>query len=332
MRDRAESEEGDSVAIAIPNERIAKITMKTEEYFRLGIVLIVALFLAGCSELKNGSVPVNPVFVYVHPDGFKSPSSPNFHGTAIQSSGWEMRTCRQCHGGSYAGDNAISCMSAGCHVDANGNPKSPESCNTCHGDFAGAASDTLSWAPPKTIAGDTSASARGVGAHQYHLNAANMGLANPVSCNSCHNVPSSVYVTGHFDSPLPAPVAFAGNLATTPSEGISPSPTYDSQNLLCNNTYCHGNWQLQESKAPVQYQFAFVDSVISGSEFAPQWTGGSSQAACGTCHGLPPAGHLDFGTSCTNCHYLDPAKQGGRLDKSIHINGKIDLYGKEYSF
>jgi len=306
--------------------------MKSDWYYQLISVIIAALFLSGCSELKNESQAVNPVFVYVHPDGFQSPSSPEFHGTAIQNAGWEMRNCRQCHGGSYTGNNAISCVSAGCHVDANGTPKSPEACNTCHGAFSALASDTVSWAPPRSLAGDTAETVRGVGAHQYHLNTAFMDLSEPVACNSCHHVPSSVYVPGHFDSPLPAPVFFAGQLATTPSEGITPPPSYDTQSLRCNNTYCHGNWQLQESLAPSQFQFAYADTVISGSNFSPQWTGGDSQDACGTCHGLPPTGHLDFQTSCTNCHYLDPAKQGGRLDKTIHINGKIDLYGQEYSF
>jgi predicted CxxxxCH...CXXCH cytochrome family protein len=307
--------------------------MKTEGYFQLSVILVAALFVAGCSELKNGSVPVNPVFVYVHPDGFKSPSSPNFHGVAIRNSGWEIRTCRQCHGGSYTGDNAISCVSAGCHVDANGTPKSPESCNTCHGNFASVATDSLSWAPPRSTSGDTAESARGVGAHQFHLNAAYMDLSEPLACNSCHNVPSGAYAGDHPKAGLPAPVIFVNALAKIPSGGQTPSPSYDPQALQCSNTYCHGNWRLQKSAS--SYKFVFSDSVISGANFAPQWTGGDSQDACGTCHGIPPAGHQNFGTSvstCTSCHYLNASKQGGPLDPTIHINGKIDLYGQEYSF
>lgn len=307
--------------------------MKTEGYFRLGFVLLLAIAIAGCSELKNGSQTVNPVFVYVHPEGFRSPSSPNFHGKAIQVSGWEIRTCRQCHGATYTGSNAISCVSAGCHVDANGTPKSPESCNTCHGNFAGVATDTLSWAPPRSLAGDTVESARGVGAHQDHLDADIMDLAQAVGCANCHTVPSNVYASGHLDAQLPATVVF-GALARTRSGGQVPSPTYNAQTLTCNNTYCHGNWRLSKSTSP--YKFAYADSVISGSNFSPQWTGGASQDACGTtCHGLPPEGHQNFGTNvetCTSCHYYDVSKQSGPLDKSIHINGKIDLYGKEYSF
>lgn len=244
-----------------------------------------------------------------------------------------MRDCRQCHGGTYTGGNALSCISAGCHVDANGTPKSPESCNTCHGTFSALASDTSSWAPPRSLGGDTAISVRGVGAHQYHLNAAAMDLSNPVQCNSCHSVPSSVYVQGHFGSTSPSNVTFVNALAKMPTGGIVPTPSYDVRSLSCSNTYCHGNWKLKPTSAATQ--FAYTDSVISGANFSPQWTGGDSQDACGTCHGLPPAGHVDFGTSvstCTSCHYYDRSKQFGPLDVSIHINGKIDLYGQEYSF
>jgi predicted CxxxxCH...CXXCH cytochrome family protein len=307
--------------------------MKTEWYIRLSLVIVAAVIYVGCSELKNGTQTINPVVVDVHQQGFRSPSSPDFHGNTIQQAGWEMRDCRKCHGGSYTGSTAPSCVSSGCHVDAAGNPKSPESCNTCHGTFSAVASDSSSWAPGRSIAGDTSTTSRGVGAHQFHLKAAIMDLSNPVACNNCHSVPSSVYVQGHFDSPLPAPVTFVNQLSKTVSEGIAPSPVYDPQSLTCNNTYCHGNWQIRKSNSA--FKFAYSDSVISGSRYAPVWTGGDSQDACGSCHGMPPAGHADFGSSvstCTSCHYLDPSKQSGPLDKSTHINGKIDLYGQEYSF
>lgn len=306
--------------------------MKTESILPLVVIVAAAVLLWGCSDLKTDSQVASPFVVDVHPSGFASSSSANFHGTAVQNAGWEMRNCRQCHGGSYTGSNAPSCISSGCHVDANGNAKSPESCNTCHGNFSGVATDTASWAPPRTIVGDTVATLRGVGAHQDHLNPRDMSFSSPVACSNCHNVPSSVYVQGHFDSPLPARVSFTNPLASTRSGGLVPAPGYDPQSLSCNNTFCHGNWRLQKSTS--QNKFVYADSVISGANFTPHWTGGDPQGACGTCHGLPPSGHLDFGANapCTSCHYLDPNKQSGPLDKSIHINGKIDLYGQEYSF
>ncbi len=305
--------------------------MKTEWYLRLKVIVVAAVFLSGCSELRKGSQASNPVFVDVHPEGFKSQSSPNFHAIAIRNSGWEMRTCRQCHGGSYTGANAISCEGSGCHVDANGNAKSPESCNTCHGSSTAAANDTLSWAPPQATTGDTSATAHGVGAHQTHLLATGDYSSTSVPCAGCHSIPSSVYASGHINTQGPAQVAITAALAIVSSGGVTPTPTYDAQSMRCSDTYCHGNWRLRKSSS--QYPFVYTDSVITGANYSVQWTGGALETACGTCHGLPPSGHLSQGittSNCTSCHYL--TNQNGPLDKSTHINGKIELYGHEHDF
>ncbi len=307
--------------------------MKNTLYSRLSVLAFAAVVLAGCSELKTGGQTTNPLFVYVLPDGFRSPSSPNFHGVAIQQAGWEIRNCRQCHGGTYAGANAISCVSAGCHVDASGNAKSPESCNTCHGTFSGDPADTTTWVPPRSLSGDTSSTSRGVGAHEEHMIAAAMDLSTPVGCATCHTVPSGVYASGHINGSSPAQVTFGGQIVVTPSGGLTPQPSYDAQSLRCSNTYCHGNFRAR--KATSQSPFIYTDTVIAGSNYSPQWTGGDTQDACGTCHGMPPAGHLNFGSSiaaCTSCHYLNGTPGATQLDQSIHINGKIDVYGKEYSF
>ncbi len=80
----------------------------------------------------------------------------------------------------------------------------------------------------------------------------------------------------------------------------------------CSN-YCHGA------------------SLGGGSVTAPVWTGGSSQAVCGACHGLPPPSpHPSVSTSlagCATCHdktvdasgTLIPAATGGK-----HLNGAVD--------
>lgn len=310
--------------------------MKTIFYLRLSVIGVASALLYGCSDLKNQTS--NPTFVTVHPENFKSPSAPDFHGAAIQNAGWEMRDCRQCHGGTYSGRNAKSCMDGGCHVDANGNPKSPESCNTCHGTFRGAATDTSSWAPPRSIGGDATSTARGVGAHQYHGNSTVMDLSNPMSCAACHRVPSSVYASGHFDTPGAAQVLYFGQLAMTPSAGTPPSPSYNAQTLQCGNTFCHGNWRMRKSGS--SNPFVYSDSVMTGNNRSVQWTGGSSEAACGTCHGLPPAGHLSQGITiaqCGYCHYVTSQfdlvdGSGAIVNKSKHVNGRINLYGNEQAF
>ena len=54
-----------------------------------------------------------------------------------------------------------------------------------------------------------------------------------------------------------------------------------------------------------------------------------SEAQCGSCHGLPPTGHVDFGglSTCTNCHFGIVNAQGQIIDKSKHINGVKNVFG-----
>src|SRR5205814_133026 len=47
----------------------------------------------------------------------------------------------------------------------------------------------------------------------------------------------------------------------------------------------------------------------------PVWTGGPSQAQCGSCHGVPPPSHVD--NRCTACH---PGP-----DAPTHADGKLDI-------
>jgi hypothetical protein len=255
------------------------------------------------------------------------------HSLYLRANNYPLIQCQTCHGSTYTGGTItnISCSGSGCHVDASGNPKSPESCNTCHGTFSAAGNDTLSWAPPASLTGDTASSARGVGAHQVHLRGTGKYSTSQIACVGCHVVPTSVYTSGHFDTPQPAEVIITASLAKVTSGGLIPSPTYDSQTLHCSDTYCHGNWRVRKSSS--SYSWVFTDSVISGNNYAVQWNGGSAEAACGTtCHANPPKGHVNFGstTSCTQCHYKNVSNEA--WVKSTHINGKINLYGSEYSF
>jgi hypothetical protein len=66
------------------------------------------------------------------------------HQGYIRSRNYPLVLCQQCHGASYTGGPvvAISCEQSGCHVDASGNAKSPETCNACHGTFSAPANLT----------------------------------------------------------------------------------------------------------------------------------------------------------------------------------------------
>jgi predicted CxxxxCH...CXXCH cytochrome family protein len=306
--------------------------MKTSVY--CGIVLVASIgFLAGCSQLKNDQPPTAPS-LSVHGDGWTDPTSTNFHGITIQQLNWNMTTCKSCHGGNYAGGTAQkSCLT--CHTQTNG----PEACNTCHGTFSAPVSNNVLWAPPRAVNGDTATTSRGVGAHQGHLQAT---IGKVLKCQECHTVPSQVYALGHINSPSPAIVAMNDTLANlvSGSGSLIPHPSYSASQLQCSNTYCHGNWQVQKATAPANRQYIYTDSLIVGANYSPKWTGGVNEAACGSCHGLPPKGHLGYGTndlplsSCGNsgCHTGVVDATGKILDPTKHINGKIDYESTERNF
>jgi predicted CxxxxCH...CXXCH cytochrome family protein len=276
--------------------------------------------------------------LYPHVAGWTQSSSSAFHGKEIMSEQWSMDGCKTCHGSDYKGVAAksnVGCMKSGCHVDVNGAQKSPEACNTCHGSFTAPASNIASWAPGKSINGDTLTTARGVGAHQKHLQAT-MGKA--VKCQECHSLPTQVYSAGHLDSGLPAEVVMKDTLANlvTGSGSLVPNPSYNSTQVQCNNTYCHGNWLVRKATAPSDRQYIYADSVITGENYSPKWTGGANEAACGSCHGLPPKGHLQglSLSSCggSGCHAGIVDGNGNIINSAKHINGKITIGTTERSF
>lgn len=241
-----------------------------------------------------------------------------------------MLECQVCHGATYTGETRvnISCQTAGCHVDRTGARKSPEACNTCHGDFSAPARDTSTFAPPKGVKGETSTSYRGVGAHQVHLKGG--AVSGGFDCTECHTVPKTFFETGHVDTDLPAEVFFNGPLGRLRS-AVTPAPVYSSQDLSCANTFCHGNWRLRRSASP--YAFVYTDSIMVGANKTVGWTAGAADGACGTCHGIPPVGHIASTLSaCVNCHPGVVNSAGQIIDKTKHINGKVDAFGSERNF
>lgn len=266
---------------------------------------------------------------YPHPANFASGS---VHPPYLYNQNYPLTQCQDCHGTSYAGSSVtnITCMKSGCHVDSKNTPKSPEACNTCHGVFSAAANDFLSGAPPTSVLGETAPTARGVGAHQKHLLTGVLGKA--LKCQECHTVPSQVSSPGHLGT-LPAEVVLNDTLArlTTGGGTYVPKPSYDPSSLKCNNTYCHGNWKLR--KVTSSSQFAYTDSVMVGTNYSPVWTGGSAEATCGSCHGIPPQGHIKLDVStCGTCHYGIVSADRKIIDKPKHTNGKVNVFGQEYSF
>ncbi len=275
----------------------------------------------GCSDINETITTLQPVGV--HKEGVADLASPNFHSKLFIENDWNLKECQQCHASDYSGGTAkASCLT--CHNQGGG----PEACNTCHGVFA----NNSRIAPPTDLEGNSSTTAKGVGAHAKHLYD-NM-IAGPVGCYECHpnNSGTEPYVYSHVGQP-PADIAF-GTFSTSIG-----TPTYDFNNYSCSNIYCHGNWEFKKDDAPAGNQFAYTDSVMVGRNYSPIWNlVDGTQAACGTCHGqvdaqnnlvsVAPTGHAPFPiNACSGCHTGVVDAQGNIINKMLHINGSKNVFG-----
>ena len=159
--------------------------------------------------------------------------------------------------------------------------RGPTACETCHG------------------TGPTS------GAHPRHA-------SRGYTCSECHTVPTAWDEPGHIldasgqPIPLPARVelgAFANRDLPMPRRTMP--ATYDPATGTCSAVYCHGG----------------ILGDASAANPRPTWNGGAAAAACGSCHGKPPATHPPG--ECVVCHpgTIDPA---GTL-AAAHVDGVIDV-------
>lgn len=248
--------------------------------------------------------------INVHSSEINVLTSEKFHGKFIANINWDLTKCSQCHGNNYAG-GIVSPSCNTCHKQQNG----PEACNTCHGNFE----NSSIIFPPRATNGAKEVSDFRVGAHQSHL--VKSDIATATQCTECHKVPEKFNSDGHIDNTPRAEVIF-GSFS---SSGVS-APAYNFNDYKCSNTYCHGNFEFKKENS--EYQFAYVDDKIMGNNFQPVWNKvDGSQATCGTCHDLPPKGHIEAQLrSCGTCHVGVVDKYGKIIDKTKHINGKIDLF------
>ena len=263
----------------------------------------------GCTDLRTDLPAATTGGPKVHPDGWVTPASSEFHGNVIRANGWDMSSCQSCHSAKFTGGTSgVSCTT--CHTE----PTGPENCITCHG-------SSTSPAPPKDIDGNTARSARGVGAHQVHL--AGTSTSRQVTCTECHNVPGRVTTAGHVDSALPAEVPLNGMFARWPTT-VTPSPTYNPTSLTCSGSYCHGNFTNGNP----------VNDVV--------WNGAAGTgAACGSCHGTTSGtnnvlkafpktsangGTHPNNTNCDWCHSATVDNAAKIINATKHVDGTIDLF------
>jgi predicted CxxxxCH...CXXCH cytochrome family protein len=234
------------------------------------------------------------------PTTWSNPLSPGFHAYSANQG---LSNCQVCHGPLLDGGvAAVGCQS--CHRAAG--PAPELTCTGCHG-----GTDNSTGAPPRAqwaFRSDAAEASLRAGAHTTHLSLS--AIAPTIGCSVCHATPADMFASGHIDQATTANVAFTGLAAI----GITPAPTWDRSAPTC-AVYCHGA------------------TLHGGSLTTPIWTAvGQGQAACGTCHGIPPTNppHPTVSASLVGCHDCHPETIDAAgamilpLSGGKHLNGLID--------
>jgi predicted CxxxxCH...CXXCH cytochrome family protein len=216
------------------------------------------------------------------------------HGSPPPAPHPQMTDCSRCHG-AVVGSDDVTIVDRLRHVDGHVDVDVDQTCTSCHG--------AKNAAPPRNVDGDSSTSARGVGAHQTHV----LGTARSraVACGECHVVPQEVLTPGHTDTPPPAEVALSG-----PANAFGGTARLSAGR--CVDSSCHG------AVFPSGHQ-------SGGSLTTPSWAVvDGTQAACGTCHALPPPRpHPYFAEDCGRCH-KDLSPDGKSfLRPELHVDGVV---------
>lgn len=224
-----------------------------------------------------------------HVRGWATPGSDTFHGAKLRSTGYDVTTCQKCHGDDFSGGKAqVSCQD--CHG------KDVFACKTCHGSAS-------NQAPPKGLDGSRLTTDHGVGAHQSHVRDTALHLA--FACDKCHvNPKDDIWQPGHFR--LEDGGAEDGRAEVHVFSADGGPASYDFDQLRCSNTACHA--PLADSQATNQ---------------TPTWNKvNANEAACGTCHGNPPATHSSE-KDCGLCHV--GAFVDGGVVPATHVDGTIEV-------
>ena len=117
-------------------------------------------------------------------------------------------------------------------------------------------------------------------------------------CDACHVKPVVFSDVGHLSAANGSLITTAritfGSIARTGGA----VPAFDG--VSCSGTYCHGDAK-------------------------PIWTGGPSQAVCGSCHGIPPANADHASNRCGDCHGRVADNEQQIVGPTLHADGKVSL-------
>jgi len=269
--------------------------MQIRRHASIRWVVLILIATWGCTELSDDH--------NVHPDNWSIE-----HQAKIRTVGYDLISCKSCHGDDLGGSDEVpGCSGETCHQVEAGQSALDAiyACDNCHG-YLG---DDLF----KDVVGNTSWDILTVGMHTSHYQHPH-ALTDTVnvSCGSCHMVPDpdSVWAAGHIDDTPYAEVTF-DSLAT--AKGTL-SPVWDRSASTCSQVYCHG---------------AFDLNGVTGNDSTWTWTTPVSDDLCGTCHALPPAGHIASGDGCGLCHSGVVSSQDHRtiINTQKHINGVKNVFG-----
>lgn len=176
-------------------------------------------------------------------------------------------------------------LCAECHGGDFSGGTSGKSCLKCHAQGP-TACDTCHRLPPDS------------GAHKAHASmlTTTSGGAGSYACAECHVVPTTWDQPGHIFDDNGKVLAKSAVVLGPLSRTGGATPTWDG--TKCSSTYCHG-------------------------DATPAWNGGSGEAACGSCHKIPPANHAI--NQCGKCHGRVADDNAMIVNRALHADGKVSL-------
>jgi predicted CxxxxCH...CXXCH cytochrome family protein len=234
------------------------------------------------------------------------------HGLPPSTHDASQTRCSLCHNRTATADQKL--LSGGRHLsgiseigDGSG------TCAACHG-YTGST-------PFQDLAAQTDQSLLGVGAHAAHVNASHR-LSAPLPCSECHGSVTPIPNTSRHTVNGQGVRLFPAGSGAKLSELEGAKPTWDRISARCSTNYCHGGGS------------KLLTDLSPGVNRTPVWTA-SSQASCGSCHGIPPKDGNHTATmrlaDCATCHAKTIDASGTILfvgpvgaQKTSHLNGVAD--------
>jgi hypothetical protein len=261
-----------------------------------------------------------------HVAGFAAPS---VHGPAYldQLGGvGGAQDCTTCHGTSLG-------FCTNCHSKAtSGSWQSWQTnCTFCHGGRTPAytAANLVKAAPPDAITQRLTGGAAPLRAGKHSTHLTTQAEYQPVRCEACHPVPTTV---NHVSSGRRATVAMT---AAAAFPGLTPAQyarlpatfgTYDPSTSRC-STYCHGS------------TMTGAESGAGTVTITPRWSTATPNVNCRSCHGSPPpSGKMVVADGqycdedCTLHEWHLAYNSANGLDNcgachsgNLHVNGVVDV-------